>query len=148
MRRSQTSPTDLTDWTHKKRAFLKAFELAVTNVQVACKKVGISRQTFYNWMQGDQDFSKAVSDLREAVLDDTETELFKAIRKGNIAAIIFTLKTRAKGRGYVERQEISGPEGKSLTSIIGEGRAVEICKTFLEVAKRRRQQNERDDLRQ
>ena len=33
------------------------------------------------------------------------------MQDGNITAIIFTLKTIGKSGGYVERQELSGPDG-------------------------------------
>lgn len=95
-----------TDWTPKKEAFLKAFELTVANVKEACKKVGISRQTYYNWLETDATFSKAVANVREGIIDDTESALFKSIGQGNVTAIIFALKCRGKSRGYVERQEL------------------------------------------
>ena len=36
------------------------------------------------------------------------------MRKGNITAIIFTLKTIGKSRGYVERQEVTGADGGAV----------------------------------
>ena len=40
-----------------------------------------------------------------------ESEALKQIKQGNTAIIIFTLKTLGKSRGYVERTEVSGPNG-------------------------------------
>ena len=123
MRREKTpqegmaSPPNLTDWTLKKGAFLKAFELAATNVQKTCKKAGISRQTYYNWMQTDIKFSRTVSDIREGMIYDAETQLYKAIKNGNITALIFFLKCRAKRRGYSEWREFT--EAKEVPSLLG-----------------------------
>ena len=59
---------------------------------------------------------KAVADEeRETLIDFAENQLFKQVQDGNITAIIFTLKTIGKSRGYVERQEVTGAEGKALT---------------------------------
>ena len=52
-----------------------------------------------------------MSDERESLLDLAEGSLFDQVRKGNITAIIFTLKTIGKHRGYVERQEVTGADG-------------------------------------
>jgi hypothetical protein len=44
-------------------------------------------------------------------LDTAESALFNQIKEGNVTSIIFYLKTKGRRRGYVERQEISGPDG-------------------------------------
>lgn len=38
--------------------------------------------------------------------DFTEMQLMERVKKGDTVAIIFRLKTKAKKRGYIERQEI------------------------------------------
>ena len=43
-----------------------------------------------------------------------EGQLLSQIRRGNITAIIFFLKTKAKHRGYVERHEYTGKDGKDI----------------------------------
>src|SRR5690606_5307349 len=54
----------------------------------------------------DPEFAEAVNEINEVSLDFVESTLFKLIAKGNVAATIFFLKTRAKRRGYTERNEI------------------------------------------
>jgi hypothetical protein len=49
------------------------------------------------------------------MIDDAESEIYKQFKKGNTAALIFFLKTQGKQRGYVERQEITGKDGNSIT---------------------------------
>lgn len=92
--------------TLKKAEMIKALEQSLGVVTTACKKVGINRQTHYNWYYKDEEYKRACDDLKDVTLDFAENHLHKAIQEGNITAIIFLLKTLGKKRGYVERQEI------------------------------------------
>ena len=82
-------------------------------VSAAARKLGVTRKTVYNYINKYVTVKEALADARESLLDMTEAELFKAIKAGNVTAIMFTLKTIGKDRGYVERSqhEVSGPEG-------------------------------------
>ena len=42
-------------------------------------------------------------------------DLLTEMKSGNIASIIFYLKTKGKKRGYVERQEITGKDGEAIS---------------------------------
>ena len=95
---------------HKKKALLDALEKSLGVVTTACKKVGIGRTMFYEYMK-DDNFREQVDDLQNVALDFAESQLHKQIQDGNTAATIFYLKTKGKNRGYVERQEITGAEG-------------------------------------
>jgi len=90
----------------RKEAFLEAFESSACNVSVSCRKVGISRNTFYQWKKKDLVFAQAVSDQEEGLLDFAETMLYKAIKEGKTPELIFFLKTKGQGRGYIEKQKI------------------------------------------
>jgi hypothetical protein len=50
----------------------------------------------------------------ERATDRAEIKLMQAIEDGEIAAIIFRLKTKGKKRGYVERQEVTGANGDKV----------------------------------
>lgn len=87
----------------------------------------VTRQTVYNWCEEDSEFKQTLEDSRERFVDLAESNLRKlvagvpAIEKGengenrfagwverpSETAIIFTLKTRGKKRGYVERSEVA-----------------------------------------
>jgi hypothetical protein len=41
----------------------------------------------------------------------------EAVEAGEIAAIIFRLKTKGKKRGYVERQELTGADNQPIITI-------------------------------
>jgi len=98
----------------QKKAMIVAMEKALGVVTTACKTVGISRQTHYNWLQ-DPDYAAAIEDVSEVAVDFAESHLHKLIKDGNPAATIFFLKTKGKNRGYVERQEIAVAEKKPLS---------------------------------
>lgn len=86
--------------------FLSAFESSACNVSIACKSVGISRNTFYEWRKKYLDFAEKVKEQEESMLDFAETMLYKAIKKGKTAELIFYLKTKGQERGYVEKQRL------------------------------------------
>jgi len=90
----------------KKKFMINALILNLGNVSMACKKVGIDRQTHYNWLKSDLEYVKRVLHVPEITLDFAENALLKNIKKGNVAAQIFYLKTKGKKRGYIERQEV------------------------------------------
>jgi len=95
----------------KKRAMIQALQKTLGIVTTACKQVEITRRTHYNWMNEDPDYAQAVNDVAEQAIDFVESQLFKQIREGNTASTLFYLKTKAKHRGYVERQEWTGKDG-------------------------------------
>lgn len=88
--------------------------------------IGVDRCTIYEWCKADEDFAKALEDSRERFIDLAESNLRKLVagvpaiekdengqsrfagwvERPSETAIIFTLKTRGKKRGYVERTEL------------------------------------------
>lgn len=94
----------------KKKQFIDNFMGSLANVSFCCKKIGISRQTFYSWRDSDPEFKVEISNAREELLDFAESVLFKKVREGHTAELIFFLKTKGKSRGYIERQEITGDQ--------------------------------------
>jgi hypothetical protein len=89
-----------------KKAILEALEKSLGVVTTAVKLVGISRSTFYKWIQEDQEFAKKVKDIENITLDFVESQLHKQIRDGNTPSTIFYLKTKGKKRGYYEKQQL------------------------------------------
>ena len=118
--REDDSLTELDIKDPKKVAMIQALTKALGVVKMACESVGISRQTHYNWLKQDEAYKAACDNLPEIVLDFAEHHLHKLISQGNPAATIFILKTKGKGRGYVERQEIEVAEKKQLSWFTGD----------------------------
>ena len=91
---------------HLKKGMLEALTTSLGIVSTACETVGISRTTYYKYYKTDEQFKEQVDSISDEAIDFVESQLFELIRKGNVAATIFFLKTKGKKRGYVERQEI------------------------------------------
>lgn len=83
-------------------------------VTTIAKNLGCSRMHVYRLIEKYPTAKEALANEREGVKDFAEGKLLEQINAGNIAGIIFYLKTQAKDRGYIERQEISGPDGSPL----------------------------------
>lgn len=117
----------------KKKEFLSVLEKYQGNVSNACISFGISRTTHYNWVNDDPWYKSQVEDIGESVIDFVENKLLSRINgitmatqtpegetiiyteKPSDACIIFYLKTRAKHRGYVEKNEVDfSSKGKEL----------------------------------
>lgn len=76
--------------------------------------LGCCDATVYNYRNKHSAIDKAFSEKKERRKDFVEGKLFSEIKKGNITAIIFFLKTQAKDRGYVERQEVTGVSNEPI----------------------------------
>lgn len=90
----------------KKKAMIQAMEQSLGVVTQAAQKAGVGRKTYYEWLQDDPEFKKAIDDIENVVIDFAESKLYSQIKENNTTATIFYLKTKAKHRGYVEKQEI------------------------------------------
>lgn len=90
----------------KKRAMIEALEASLGIVTKAAEIAGIHRATHYEWMNNDPEYKAAVESIGDIALDFAESKLHSLIKEGDTTATIFFLKTKAKKRGYVERQEI------------------------------------------
>ena len=88
-----------------KKAVLEALEETLGVVTSACKKAGVGRTQFYNWVNEDPIFKKAVDDIENVALDFAETALHSQIKDGVPSSTMFYLKTKGKKRGYIERLE-------------------------------------------
>lgn len=122
------------------------------NKTEVAKALNVSRFAIYDWIEKDSDLKKAIEAQDEANIDFTESKLFERIDgyehpdthisnfQGKITitdivkhyppdatSIIFYLKTKAKHRGYIERQELTGKDGESLiqTYILPDGSEIE-----------------------
>ena len=86
-------------------------------LQTLKKEYGIEmqRQSIYDRKNSDPEIAAAFIEAEEVISDVAENRLLDAIRSGNMKAVMFYLKTKGKKRGYVERQEMTGADGKAIT---------------------------------
>lgn len=97
-----------------KATFLKAYEANLGNVSGAARSAKIERSTYYKWLESDPEFKERARAVTETQKDFAESMLMKLIRDGDGAAIKFYLSTKGRDRGYGEKVEVTGAEGKPL----------------------------------
>ena len=100
----------------KKKKVIEALERSLGIVTPACKEVGISRETFYQWYKKDENFKKQVDEIDEVTLDFVENQLLKKIKDGSERSILFYMKYKARKRGYTDSVDITS-NGKDITEI-------------------------------
>jgi hypothetical protein len=89
---------------------------AFGNLSTAARSLQVDRVTLYKWIEH-EGLEQAVIEGRNTRLDFVESKLDQKIDSGDTTAIIFFLKTQGKSRGYVERQEVTGADGKKLFEV-------------------------------
>ena len=80
------------------------------NLSAAARFLNCSRNTIARYIDTYPTVKAVADEERETLIDFAENQLFQQVKEGNITAIIFTLKTIGKHRGYVERQEVTGAD--------------------------------------
>lgn len=94
---------------------LREVEGSYGNVSAIAARLGVNRGTIHRLKKEWPELQEAINEERDALKDHAEGKLAKLIDDENITAIIFYLKTQARERGYVERQEVTGADGGALS---------------------------------
>jgi hypothetical protein len=99
-----------------KQQLLIALEKNLGIVTAACKEVGVSRDSYYDYYNNDPEFKRKVDDINEIVIDFAESQLYKKIKEGSERSILFLMKYKGKKRGYTDSIDITS-DGKAITEI-------------------------------
>lgn len=94
---------------------IEALQEANGYVSKTASILGCTAKTVYNYRDRFVSVAEAWQDIREKRHDFVENKLHNLINEGNPAAIFFYLKTQAKDRGYVERQEVASEGSLEIT---------------------------------
>lgn len=89
----------------------------VNDIVKALKKeygIDITRDAIYKRKENNPAIAEAFIEAEDEMLDIAESKLIAAIKRGEMKPIMFYLRTKGKRRGYAERQEITGAEGKPI----------------------------------
>jgi len=80
------------------------------------KRRGCTPRPLHRSRQRYPELRQPIEEGRNRLVALAEKRLFDLVNEGHPSAIIFTLKTLGKHRGYIERQEheISGPAGAAI----------------------------------
>jgi len=90
---------------------IAALEATAGIITHAAAMLKCHRTTIREYIRRYPQVEIALEDVREKMLDLTEGELIKQIKKGNMTAITFYLRTQGKARGYSDRTQVdlTGP---------------------------------------
>lgn len=86
---------------------IEALTKSAGNISTAAKILQVSRQSVHAWMKGNKVLQDARAEAFETMLDLAESKLIIAINGGDMTAIIYTLKTQGRTRGWGEHQQIT-----------------------------------------
>jgi hypothetical protein len=86
--------------TVRKQLFVYALIDSNFKVAAASRKVGISHNLYYQWMQCDEEFAELIREVRSQVGDFFEAALVDLVGRGVPSVVIFANKTFNRSRGY------------------------------------------------
>jgi hypothetical protein len=95
------------------------------NLAAVGRSLKMTRGAVLAFVQKRPELAAICSESREAMKDHAESSLYRAVLAGEAWAVCFFLKTQARDRGYVERQEHAGANGAPLSvkvNIVDNGR--------------------------
>jgi len=92
----------------------KAIQEKAGIVSYVAEALKVTSRQVYRWRNKSKKVEQWFAETRIAVTDLAEATLLKNIKAGKTADTIFYLKCHGKARGYVERMEVSGPNGADL----------------------------------
>jgi hypothetical protein len=89
-----------------KTKFKKAMEGSAGILANIAKRLNVTRGAITLFVQRHKDIQELLDQEDESINDLAEAKLIQKLNDGDMKAIRFRLQTKAKNRGYVERQEV------------------------------------------
>ena len=77
------------------------------NITEVARELRVARSSVYRRISKFPDLQKVKLEEDERHLDEAEKKMFELCQQGNITALIFTLKTKGRHRGWAEKQELA-----------------------------------------
>jgi len=86
---------------------IEAIESAKGNISVAARHLGVSRQTFYDWLEKDENLRTELEHAREQLCDLAENVLIQHLEQGSLKAAVFVLKHIGRRKDLVQNETAS-----------------------------------------
>ena len=80
----------------KKGTFLKALKNNLGHITNACISANIHRQTYYGWIDKDEEFKQQCDNVEESLLDLVESKLLENINNNDNTCIIFIQSSKKR----------------------------------------------------
>ena len=97
-----------------KERLLKALESSLGVITTALKATDLSRTNFYKWLQEDEEFSKAVSEVQNIENDFIKSKYYECVKDKVPSVVIHAAKTRL---GWNETNKIDLTSGDEKIKI-------------------------------
>ena len=97
--------------TYTTKQFIDAIPGSGGIITAIARRIGCDWHTAKKYITIHSTVAQAYEAECESVLDLAETSLIKSVREREAWAVKYLLATKGKGRGYTERQEITGADG-------------------------------------
>jgi hypothetical protein len=98
------------------------------NLATVARAFGVSRTAVFQFIGRRPKLQEVLNECREVQIDMVESALYAQALKGNMQAVMFFLRTQARSRGYIEKQEFDlddmldsmGPIGAAIRRSLDE----------------------------
>ena len=103
---------------YKEEDILEALKASRGIVSAAARRLGMNRRQLTRRLKSSEKLKEARDDARAEFCDLAESKLVENVEAGNVPSVLFALKCLGKDRGYVERSEVTGKDGRDLGEIV------------------------------
>ena len=97
-----------------KERLLKALESSLGVITTALKATDLSRTNFYKWLQEDEEFAKAVSEVQNIENDFIKSKYYECVKDKVPSVVIHAAKTRL---GWNETNKVDLTSGDEKIKI-------------------------------
>lgn len=102
---------------YKAQDFIKAIPGSGGIISTIARRVGCEWHTAKTWIDKSPRVRQVYDDEIESIIDLAESILIKSIKDGDSQDAKWFLARKGKTRGYVERQEITGKDGRPVITV-------------------------------
>ena len=103
---------------YKEEDILEALKASRGIVSAAARRLGMNRRQLTRRLKSSEKLRETRDDAHAEFCDLAESKLVENVEAGNVPSVLFALKCLGKDRGYVERSEVTGKDGKDLGEIV------------------------------
>lgn len=104
--------------TPEQSEFIRLFPANSWNIGRTMEAIGMSRRTYYEWLDNNELFKQTIEDFKEDLVDIAEQTMIRAMeRENSVDAAKFMLKYLGRKRGYTDRTEIDITSGNKPITI-------------------------------
>ena len=100
---------------HTIAEYIEAIKESGGFMSKVAESLGLTRGAVSKRISESKELQEVMRDTQEKLLDFAESKLINLVTLNDFKAIKFFLACKGKHRGYVERQEVTGADGKEIT---------------------------------